>query len=248
MKKGNPTNMIFGLRPVIEALNAGQELEKIFVQKNLKGDTFRELFQLVGKTTAPMSKVPIEKLNRFTRKNHQGVVAFVSPVPYHILENLVASVFEKGEDPFFIALDRVTDVRNFGAIARSAEGMGVHGIIIPGKNSAQINADAIKTSAGALSRIPVSRVHDLQESLHYLRESGCQLVACTEKGNKPIYSIDMKAPLTLIFGSEEDGVSDEILKLSDHLANIPMQGSIASLNVSSATSICAYEVVRQRNH
>lgn len=244
--KHKDTNMIYGIRAAIEAIKSGQEFEKIFIQKNLKGDLIKELYQVVGHTTAPISKVPIEKLNRFTRKNHQGVVAFISPVTYHKLDHLVASIFESGDDPFLLMLDRITDVRNFGAIARSAEGMGAHGIIIPSRNAAQINSDAIKTSAGALTQLPVCRVNNLLDEARYLKNSGCKVVACTEKGNLSIDKVSLSGPLLLVFGSEEDGITDELLKESDELARIPMKGEIASLNVSASTAICCYEVLRQR--
>lgn len=249
MKNRQPkeNEIIYGTRAVIEAIKSGQEFEKIFLQKNLKNDMVRELYQVAAQTTAHISKVPLEKLNRFTRKNHQGIVAFISPVKYHRLDHLITGIFESGEDPFLLVLDRITDVRNFGAISRSAEGMGVHGIVIPSRNAAQINADAIKTSAGALTRIPVCRVDHLLDEINYLKGSGCKMVACTEKGNTTIFETDLTGPVALILGSEEDGITKEILKEADILATIPMQGHIASLNVSASSAICVYEVLRQRN-
>lgn len=244
-KKANP-HLIYGIRAVMEAIRSGKEFEKLFIQKTLQGELVKELYaELTGKSI-PTSKVPVEKLNRFTGKNHQGVVGFISPVRYHPLENLVASVFEKGEDPFFIVLDRITDVRNFGAIARSAESAGAHGILIPVRNAAQINSDAIKTSAGALTSIPVSRVERLAQGVDYLKESGCRIVCCTEKGRKSIYEQDFSGPVALIMGSEEDGITPEVFDRADLITQIPLQGRISSLNVSAATAICAFEIVRQR--
>jgi 23S rRNA (guanosine2251-2'-O)-methyltransferase len=238
--------MIYGIRAIIEALDEGQDLEKVFVQKNLKGELIKVLMPKLTKTDSPISKVPVEKLNQFTGKNHQGVVAFVSPVKYHDLPNLLASTFEQGKTPFFLVLDRVTDVRNFGAIARSAEALGAHGIVIPTKNAAQINADSMKTSAGALTKIPVCRVPELSESINYLQSSGCQIIACSEKGDRAVYGQQLHDPIALIFGSEEDGISKEIVQYADAHVKIPLNGKIASLNVSAAVAICLYEVVRQR--
>ena len=238
--------IIYGIRAIIEALESGHDLEKIFIQKGLKGDLMQELMEMVKRTNAPISTVPIEKLNTLTRKNHQGAVAFISPVKYHDLSNLIAACYESGKVPFFLVLDRITDVRNFGAIARSAEAMGVDGILIPTKNAAQINADSMKTSAGALTKIPVARTPDLISGVAYLQSSGCQIIAFTEKGAEVINNISLKDPVALVFGSEEDGISEEILRMVDHHVKIPMRGQIAYLNVSVATSICLYEVNRQR--
>ena len=239
--------MIYGIRSVIEAIEAGRDLERIFIQKNLKGDLIRELLQRLPGTNSPVSKVPVERLNKFTMKNHQGVVAFISPVKYHALEELVTSIFEKGQDPFFLVLDRITDVRNFGALARTAEASGIHGIIIPTKNAAQINADAVKTSAGALNALPVCRVEKIESAVTYLKSSGLSIVSCSEKGNQSLLDTQIQKPVALVLGSEEDGVSPELLRISDQICYIPMQGRIASLNVSAAGAIFMYEVVRQNN-
>ncbi len=244
-KPQNP-NMIYGIRAAIETIRSGQEIEKLFIQKGLKGELIKELFDEMRGHSIPLSKVPVEKLNRLTRKNHQGVVGFISPVRYHKLDHLITGVFEKGEEPFLIILDRVTDVRNFGAIARSAEGAGAHGIIIPLNNSAQINADAIKTSAGALTSLPVCRVEDLKEAVQFIKDSGCRVMAASEKGGKPVFTAKMSGPIAIVMGSEENGVSDELLEIADKLVKIPMQGNIQSLNVAAACSIVAFEVLRQR--
>ncbi len=238
--------MIFGLRAVIEAANSGKDLEKVFIQKNISGDLSRELRQALFQTQTPILNVPIERINKFTRKNHQGVVAFLSPIKYFKLSDLVTRVFESGEIPFFLVLDRLTDVRNFGAIARTASCTGSHGIIIPLKGAAQVNGDAMKTSAGALNSLPVCRESNLKSSVEYLKNSGLAIVACTEKASEDISKASFKEPTALILGSEEDGISDELLKLCDYKFRIPITGPIKSLNVSSAAAMVCYEVLKQR--
>ncbi len=246
MKKGKNSSMIYGIRAVIESIQSGTDFEKVFLQKNLKGDLIHELLPLLGKSGVPVVKVPVERLNKFTRKNHQGVVAFRSPIKHHRLSDLIAATFEGGKNPFFVILDRITDVRNFGAIARTAEGMGADGIVIPAKGAAQINEDSIKTSAGALALIPVCRENDLRESIRYLKESGIRIVGCTEKAKGKIQESHLSDPLAIVLGSEENGISQSVLDLCDEEIRIPMAGSIDSLNVSVAAAICFYEVLRQR--
>ncbi|MBE7175058.1 MAG: 23S rRNA (guanosine(2251)-2'-O)-methyltransferase RlmB [Mucilaginibacter polytrichastri] len=238
--------LIFGIRAVIEALRSGKEIESLFVQRALKGDLFHELRILLGETGTPMQLVPVEKLNRLTPGNHQGVVAFVSLITYQRLDQIIPQLYEEGKTPFVLILDGVTDVRNLGAIARTAECAGVHAIVVPLKGSAQINADAVKTSAGALYKIPVCRVDRLSQTVTFLRESGLQIVACSEKTNDEIYVPDYSLPTAIVMGSEEEGISDEIIRAADHLAKIPMFGEIASLNVSVSAGIILYEAVRQR--
>lgn len=245
-QKKETENMIFGLRPVIEALKAGKEIDRLFVQAGLKNELFGELMSLLKKNNIPFQYVPLEKINRLTSKNHQGVVGYISSIEYHKIESLLPSVFEKGKMPLILILDRITDVRNFGAIARTAECSGVDAIIIPGRGAAQINADAIKTSAGALHKIPVCREDNLKQVIEYLRESGLQVIACTEKTKENYYQHDFTLPVAIIMGSEENGISSEYLKLADAHAKIPLMGEIGSLNVSVATGIMLYEVVRQR--
>lgn len=240
------SEFVFGIRPVIEAIKSGKEIERILMQKEVGGNSVAELIQLANKHTIPIVKVPAEKLNRITRKVHQGVICFISPVIYASLDNIISEVYRKGETPFILVLDRVTDVRNFGAIARSAECMGVQAIVIPSRGSAQINSDAVKTSAGALNYIPVCREDNLKTTLKYLKENGLKIIACSEKGEKTIDSTDCTGPVALIMGSEEDGISSEYLKLSDEMLKIPITGEIQSLNVSVAAGIMMYEVVRQR--
>lgn len=240
-------HMIYGIRAVMETISAGKHLEKVFVQKGLKGDLVKELLQLANERTVPISHVPLEKINQFTRKNHQGVVAFVSPVQYHNLHHLVAEVFEAGRTPLFLMLDQITDVRNFGGICRTAECMGVDAVVIPTRGGAQINPDAVKTSAGALNHIPVCRERDLKDAARYLKESGLQLIACTEKGTKSTKEGDYSGPAAIIMGSEEMGISPELIELADQVVKISMRGKIGSLNVSAATAMMLYEVNRQRS-
>jgi 23S rRNA (guanosine2251-2'-O)-methyltransferase len=239
-------NYIFGTRAVIEAVDAGREIDKILVQKGLSNDLYHQLRHSLKGKNIPIQFVPPEKLKRLTDKNHQGVVAFVTEVTYHKTEQLLPEVFESGRTPLVLILDRVTDVRNFGAIARSAECAGVDFIIVPMRGSAQINADAMKTSAGALNRIKVCREDNLKNTIEYLKESGLSVVGCTEKTDTVMYDADLKKPVAVIMGSEEDGISGEYLKRCDAKVKIPMAGKIASLNVSVATGIVLFEALRQR--
>ncbi|RYY36318.1 MAG: 23S rRNA (guanosine(2251)-2'-O)-methyltransferase RlmB [Sphingobacteriaceae bacterium] len=238
--------MVFGIRAVIEAIKADKEIESLYIQRGLGGGLLTELKELLGEYSITAQQVPIEKLNRLTLKNHQGVVAFISPIVYQKIENIIPEIFEKGEVPLILVLDSITDVRNMGAIARTAECAGVHAIVVPAKGSAQINPDAIKTSAGALYKIPVCRHDNFMQTVRFLQESGLQLVCCTEKTNDYLYKPDYTAPTAIVMGSEEDGIRNEIIRIADHLAKIPMFGEIESLNVSVSTGIIIYEAVRQR--
>jgi 23S rRNA (guanosine2251-2'-O)-methyltransferase len=240
-------NFIYGIRPVIEAIQSGKELDKILLQEGLRGEMIRDLFKMVRDADIPFQNVPIYKLNRVTGKNHQGVIAFMSQVIYQPLDEVLPGVYESGQAPFFLLLDRITDVRNFGALARTAKCAGVHAIIIPSKGSAQINEDAVKTSAGALLRLPVCRSNNLKDTIVFLKNSGIQVVAVTEKGVKDYYQVDFRLPTAFILGSEEDGISEAYLKLADLAVKIPMFGEIASLNVSVAGGVLMFEAVRQRN-
>lgn len=239
-------HLIFGTRSVIEALAAGKNVEKILVQKGLSNELYSQLRKALRDTMVPIQFVPPEKLRRITDKNHQGVVAYLTEITYYHTEELLPAVFEQGRVPLVLILDRVTDVRNFGAIARSAECAGVDFIIIPSRGAAQINGDAIKTSAGALHRIKVCREENLKTTLEYLHESGLQIVACHEKTEHLMYAADFKKPTAIIMGSEENGISNEYVKRSQVQVKIPMPGDIASLNVSVASGIVLFEVVRQR--
>lgn len=239
-------NFIYGLHPVTEAIKSGKEIDRVLFKKGLQGAFSAELLQLVRQYDIPFQFVPQEKLDRITRKNHQGVIALVTEISYQTLENLVQMVFEEGKNPFFLILDGITDVRNFGAICRSAECAGVHGIIIPRQGSAQINEEAVRTSAGALLRIPVCRERSLKNTANFLKESGIRLVAASEKATDNFFGGDYSAPLTIIMGSEETGISPELLRSCDQIVKIPMQGEISSLNVSVAAGVLMFEVVRQR--
>jgi 23S rRNA (guanosine2251-2'-O)-methyltransferase len=238
--------MIYGIRAVMEAIQAGNDLEKVFIQANLKGDLLTELRELIRQQKVPFSKVPVEKINRFTLKNHQGVVAFVSPVKYQPLDELIARTFESGQTPLFILLDGVTDVRNFGSIARTAECSGVHGLVIPTQGSAQVNADAVKTSAGAFNYLPVCREPNIVQAAAYLQSSGLRLVACTEKAGGTFDKVDLTGPTCLVLGAEDVGISPELLRMADEQAKIQLKGKIASLNVGAAAAMVLYEVIRQR--
>ena len=242
----DPKEIIFGTRAIIEAIKAGKEIDKLLIQRGLSNDLIQELTQIASSHQIPYSKVPLEKLNSVTQKNHQGAVCFLSAVTYASLDNIVSSCFEQGKVPFLLILDRVTDVRNFGAIARSAECAGINAIVIPGKGSAQINSDAMKTSAGALNFIPVCRETNLKETITYLKNSGIQVVACSEKADDLIYKVDLRVPTAILLGSEEDGVSPEYLKLATTVSKIPLEGQIASLNVSVAAAVVIFEGIRQR--
>ncbi len=242
----NTDNLIFGTRAVIEAVNAGKEIDKIIIQKGLSNQLYSELRKAIKDLDIPIQIVPPEKINRITSKNHQGVLAFIAQVTYYEVEELLATVFEKGKTPLVMILDRVTDVRNFGAIARSADCSGVDFMIIPSRGAAQINADAVKTSAGALNRMKVCRVDNLKNTIDYLKEYGLQIVSCHEKTESYYFNADLTKPTAIIMGSEENGISNEYLKRSDIQVKIPMVGNIASLNVSVAAGIILFEAVRQR--
>jgi len=246
--KRESNQLVFGIRAVIEAINSGQEIESLYIQRGLKGDIFHELKALITEYQLSAQQVPVEKLNRLTPKNHQGVVAFISPISYQKIEDIIPMIYENGEVPLVLLLDGITDVRNLGAIARTAACSGVHAIVVPSKGSAQINPDTIKTSAGALYTIPVCRVESLSKTARFLQESGLQLVACTEKTEDYLYKPDYTAPTAIIMGSEEDGISNDLIRISDYLAKIPMFGEIESLNVSVSAGIILYEAVRQRGN
>lgn len=237
-------DIVFGIQSVLETLRAGKEIDRLLVQRELGNIEVLEFARLRG---VPVQKVPTEKLDRITRKNHQGVIAFVAAVHYAQLDNVVADAFERGQTPLLLLLDRVTDVRNFGAIARTAEAAGVHALVIPTRGAAQINADAMKTSSGALNFLPVCREEELTNTVRRLQASGIRVVACTEKVSETIYDLDFTGPTAVILGSEEDGISDELLRLADDLGCIPMRGRVGSLNVSVANGVVLYETLRQRS-
>lgn len=239
-------NIIFGIHPVIEAIKSGKEIDKIYIQNDINGAGLTELRKAIKQSKVPFLHVPVQKLKRHTQGNHQGVIAFVSPIETQDIEEVLAQKFEDGKIPFVLMLDRITDVRNFGAIVRTAECAGVDVIVIPKRESAQINEDAIKTSAGAIFRVPICKVDNLTDTVFLLKNSGMTVVGCTEKTEHTIYEVDYKEPIAIIMGNEEKGIANQLIKNCDVLGKIPMQGEIASLNVSVAAAIIMFEAAKQR--
>ncbi|KAB2916573.1 MAG: 23S rRNA (guanosine(2251)-2'-O)-methyltransferase RlmB [Bacteroidetes bacterium] len=242
--------VIYGVRPVIEAIEAGKTIDRVYIEENARGELVTQLRRMLKEQEIPHQILPQYRFFKVAdrNKNHQGVVAYAALVEYQEIDEVVQQAFERGETPLVLVLDRITDVRNFGALARTAECMGVHALLIPSKGAAAINEDAIKTSAGALMKIPVCRTHNLKNALEYLHDSGLQLAAATEKGAVNCWQADLKTPLALIMGNEEEGVSPEYLKRCDTLLKVPMTGTIESLNVSVAAGMLLYECARQRGH
>lgn len=246
-KETTKPDIIFGVHPILEALHAGKEIEKILILRDGGGFTFREIMQKAKELDIPVQRVPVEKLNRLTRANHQGIIAFASAISFQPLEQVIMDAFERGVSPLVIILDRVTDVRNVGAIARTAECAGASLLIVPAQGSAQFNADAVKTSAGALNHLPVHRSANLKNTLQYLKDSGFSIVAATEHSSELYYNADFSGPVALMLGSEENGISREYMRWVEQKVKIPMTGNTESLNVSVAAGIMIFEVVRQRN-
>ncbi len=238
--------MIFGVRAVIEAVQAGKEIDKILVKRELQSQLSKELFESLKGLDIQVQRVPEERLNRLTRKNHQGVIAFISAVSYQKLEDIIPFAYEQAKNPFIILLDGITDVRNFGAIARTCECAGVDAIVIPSKGSVTVNADAIKTSAGALLTLPVCKEKSISQAIKFLQDSGVKVFAATEKATDLYTQVKYDGPIAIVMGAEDTGISADNLRMCDDLVKIPLFGTIASLNVSVATSIFVYEVVRQR--
>lgn len=239
--------MIFGTRAVIEAVQAGKEIDKILMRRDLSNDLARQLFNLVKETNIPIQRVPQEKLDRLTRKNHQGVIAFISAVSYQKLEDIVPFLYEEGKIPFIVLLDGITDVRNFGAIARTCECAGVDAIVIPARNSVSVNADAMKTSAGALHTLPVCKESSITEAIKFLKDCGYKIIAATERATDIYTSPDYNTPVAIVLGGEDHGISADNLRICDEMVKIPTLGNISSLNVSAAAAVLVYEVVRRRN-
>lgn len=239
-------DMIYGTRAVIEAIAAGKDIDKIMIQSGLTNDLIKELIAVARNNNVPIAFVPGEKLKRMSSKNHQGVICLLSAVAYASVDDLIFKAYNEGREPFFLILDRITDVRNFGAIVRTAECAGIDGIVIPDKGNAPITSDAMKTSAGALNHLPVCREKDLKKLVQLFHDNGIRVVACTEKTERNIFDLNLTGPLALIMGSEEDGISDQLLRNADELARIPIKGKIGSLNVSVAAGVALYEVVRQK--
>lgn len=238
--------MVFGIRAVMEAIESGKEIEKLMIQNGLRGDLYHEFFQLLKYHNISFNNVPLQGLNRITRKNHQGVIAYLSPITYQNIENLIPMLYEQGKNPFLLLLDRITDVRNFGAIARTAECSGVDAIIVPSRGAAIINEDAIKTSAGALHKIAVCREDNLKTTMEFLKNSGIKIIGVSEKATSYYYDEDFTGPVALMLGSEENGISEAYINYMDGFIKIPMAGFIESLNVSVAGGITMFEVTKQR--
>ena len=238
--------MIFGIRAVIEAIEAGKEIDKIIVKRELQGDLFRELTAALQSHDIPVQRVPVERIDRYTRKNHQGVIAFLSAVTYEKIEDIIPFLYEQGKSPFILVLDGLTDVRNFGAIARTCEVAGVDAIVIPARGSVTVNADAVKTSAGALLKIPVCKESSLTEAIQFLKNSGVKVVAATERAAQSYTEVDYTGPVAIVMGAEDVGVSNDNLRICDDLVKIPQFGTIGSLNVSVAAGVLIYESIRQK--
>jgi 23S rRNA (guanosine2251-2'-O)-methyltransferase len=243
----NEVSKIFGIRAVIEAINSGKTISKVFLQKDLSGHLFSELNRLIKKNNIATSHVPVEKLNRLSKNsNHQGVAAQISPIEFADLDTLITVTLEKTKTPLFLLLDQISDVRNFGAIIRTAECTGVDGIIIQKQGNAPISADTVKTSAGAAFKIPICKVDHLKDAIFQFQAADIHLVAATEKTESLVYDIDLTLPTAIIMGSEDRGINPSILKIVNHKAKLPLLGEIASLNVSVACGAFLYEVTRQR--
>lgn len=239
-------HQIFGMHSVIEAIQSGKTIDKVFLQKGLRGDLFVNLERLLREHNINNSYVPIEKLNRLTKGNHQGVVAHIAPIDFYDIDDLVLQVIESGKAPLFLLLDQISDVRNFGAIIRTAECTGVDGIIVQKKGGAPVNADTVKTSVGAIFKVPICKVDHIKDAIYHLQASGITVVAATEKTDTNIYDVDFTIPCAIVMGSEGKGVNPSVLKIVDHKAKLPMYGEISSLNVSVACGAFLYEAVRQR--
>ncbi|MDL2307995.1 23S rRNA (guanosine(2251)-2'-O)-methyltransferase RlmB [Bacteroidales bacterium OttesenSCG-928-B11] len=239
-------NIIYGFRPITEAIHNDKTIDKVLIQKGLKGNQFRDIFILIRENKIPFQYVPVEKLNKFTRGNHQGIIAFMSAIEYQDIHDIIPTIYDEGRVPFLLILDKITDVRNVGAIARSAECAGVDAIILPLKGGAQLNEDAVKSSAGALHKIPICRHSNIIEIIEYLQNSGIEVVAVTEKADWDYFKKDMTQPICLVMGNEYEGIAYDYLRKCNDRIKIPMVGTIASLNVSVATGIVLFEAVKQR--
>jgi len=239
-------DLVFGTRPVIEALESDREVNKILLLRGSSGETIQQITDLARAKRIPVQKVPVEKLNRITRKNHQGVLAFISPIEYDKLDEVVPALFEQGKNPLILVLDEITDVRNMGAICRSAECLGAQAIVIPTKGGAAINSDAVKTSAGAIFNLKICRTDDLGWALRFLKQSGLKVVACTEKTDRNVQECSFTDPVAIVMGSEDTGISPMLMKLADEKVRIPMLGQTKSLNVAVSAGVVLYECLKQR--
>ena len=242
-----PKNLIYGARTVMEAMEAGRQIDKVLIKKGLDSELRNDVYEKARELHVPIQIVPVETLDRLARQvNHQGVVAYTAVVAYLNLEEILADLTKRGVDPLILMIDQVSDVRNFGGIARTAECLGAHAIVIPEQGSARINADAMKVSAGALNHIPVCRVHHLQDTVHMLKDAGVRIAACAEKLQTNLWESDLKGPLCLVFGSEDKGITPRLVRSADVQVSIPMFGQISSLNVGVSVGIVMAEVARQR--
>jgi 23S rRNA (guanosine2251-2'-O)-methyltransferase len=239
-------NTIYGFRPILEAIEREKPIDKVLIQKGLQGDLFKDLFIKVRHHKIPFQYVPVEKLNKIIRGNHQGVIAFLSEIEYQSIFDIMPTIFEAGRNPFIVILDKITDVRNIGAIARSAECAGVDAIVLPLKGGAQLNEDAVKTSCGALLKIPICRHSNLVEVINFLKESGIEVVGVYERAEKNYFNKEFTQPVCIIMGNEYEGMAWDYLRECNDSIKIPMVGTIDSLNVSVATGIVLFEVVKQR--
>lgn len=250
-RKGLPMSqgkkdIIYGIHSIEEALLSDTEIEKILVRKDHENDIIKKILREAYGMNIPILKVPLQKITSITRKNHQGILAYISTISYASLDNVIDETYRQGKEPLLLLLDRITDVRNFGGISRTAEGLGFHAIIIPSKGGALINQEAMNASAGALTHIPVCRVKNLAGTIQYLQNNGIRVIACTDKGKELLYQINLTGPVTLVMGSESEGISREILNVCDNTARIPMYGKITSYNVSVSMAIAGSEIIRQR--
>ncbi len=236
---------IYGIRAVIEAINSSKDIDKVFIQTGLKGKLIGQLESLIRKNKINFSYVPTQKLDRLSKKNHQGVIARIAPIKFYTIDNF-SEVLEKSNNPFVLILDQINDIRNFGAIIRTAEISGVDGIIIQNSSSAPVNSDTIKTSAGAIFNIPICKVNHIKDAIYHLQSMNISIISASEKSEKNIYDVDLKVPLAIIMGSEQKGINKSVINLSNESVKLPMYGKIESLNVSVACGIFLYEVVRQR--
>lgn len=246
MEFENKTDLVFGIHPILEGLESGENFDKILILNSLRTPQAKEIIATAKERGIAVNKVPQQKLDRITRKNHQGIIGFIAPIEFHQIEDILPDIFSRGKNPFLLILDRISDVRNFGAIVRTAECAGADAIIIPKKGSAQINGETIKTSTGAIFNIPICKVSGIDSIIPFLKESGIHLIACTEKAEINYTQIDYTLPIGIILGSEESGIAISNITKSDSTAKLPLIGKTKSLNVSVAAGIIMYEVIRQR--
>lgn len=245
-EKHSKQQVLYGLRPVIEAIDAGKQIDRIYLQSGASGNLMTELKEKIREHDIPFQFVPTEKLDKLTYANHQGVVATIALIPYHALAQMLPTLTEESDAPFILMLDHLTDVRNVGAIVRTAECVGANAVVVPDHGSAQMNEDAVKTSSGALLRIPICRESNLKTAINLAKQYGLQVVAASEKATTDYLDTDFRLPTLLIMGAEDTGVSPELLRLCDHYAKLPILGKVQSLNVSAAAAVFMYELLRQR--